>query len=160
MSSLRNHIYHVEGLRAMSEDFINQWKTFFSQATSRNEAAFTNFKDQLTQFSKILEMAQKDVTSRVIETSAQGQAGIIKYKTSIEADGDLTNEFPNPPPDPTDIYWARHNQLVDGVLALQKEIINKVIDTVGQIASKVVTPISVSSADLVSLAQLFTKPKS
>ena len=73
MSSQRNHIYHVEGLSAMSEDFISQWKTFFSQATSRNDAAFTNFKDQLNQFSKILEMAQKDVTSRVIETSTRAK---------------------------------------------------------------------------------------
>lgn len=144
----------------MSEELLTQWKTFFSQATSRNEAAFNHSKDQLNQFSKILEMALQDVTSRVIETSAQDQSGVKKYKTILEADGDLINEFPSPPPIPTDIYFARHNQLVDGALSLQKEIINKVIETVGQIASKVGTPISVSSTDLVNLAQLFLKPKS
>jgi hypothetical protein len=143
----------------MSENLLNEWKAFFNQATSRNEAAFNHFKNQLDQFSKVLEIAQKDVTSRIIETSAQGQNGVIKYKTTLEADGDLTNEFPNPAPDPKDVYWERHNQLVDGVLSLQKEIINKVIDSVGQIAMKVVTPISVSSSDLVTLAQLFIKPK-
>jgi hypothetical protein len=143
----------------MSEELLTQWKTFLSQATSRSEAAFNQSKDQLNQFSKILEMALQDVTSRVIETSAQDQSGVKKYKTTVEADGDLINEFPSPPI-PNDIYFARHNQLVDGALSLQKEIINKVIETVGQIASKVVTPISISSTDLVNLAQLFLKPKS
>jgi hypothetical protein len=144
----------------MSEELLSQLKTFFSQATSRNEAVFNHSKEQLNQFSKILEMALQDVTSRVIETQAQGEGGVKKYRTILEADGDLKNEFPNPPPIPNDIYFARHNQLVDGALSLQKEIINKVIETVGQIASKVVTPISVSSTDLVNLAQMFLKPKS
>ena len=138
---------------------MTQWKTFFSQVTSRDETAFSHFKDQLNQFSKILEMAQQDVTSRVVETSVQGQSGNIKYKTILEADGDLINEFPTPPPIPNDVYFARHNQLVDGALSLQKEIINKVIETVGQIATKVATPISVSSADLVKIAEIL-RPKS
>jgi len=51
----------------------------------------------------------------------------------------------------------RHNELVDEALAAQKEIIIKIIDTLGTIVQKVVNPISISSSDLVTLTSQFKK---
>ena len=66
-------------------------------------------------------------------------------------------EFPNPAPSASDVYRIRHNQIVDETLSLQKEIITKVIDTIGSTIQKVINPISFSTGDLVSLANLFKK---
>ena len=77
---------------------------------------------------KNIQSSYVDSTERTIETG--GQAGPV-FKTILGLDGDLKNEFPNPPPAPNDVYWVRHNQLVDQALVTQKEIISKVIDTIG-----------------------------
>ena len=92
---------------------------------------------------------------RTIETG--GQAGPV-FKTILGLDGDLKNEFPSPPPAMNDVYWVRHNQLVDQALTAQKEIISKVIDTIGATIQNIVNPISVSSNDVSALMNLFRKP--
>jgi hypothetical protein len=57
-----------------------------------------------------------------------------------------------------DVYCTTHNHLVDEALDLQKEIIIKVIETVGANIQKVVNPISISSSDIMNLTSIFRKP--
>ena len=72
-------------------------------------------------------------------------------------DGDIKNDFPTIPPEVNNVYWARHNQLVDEALTTQKEIIIKVIDTIGATIQKIVNPISISGNDISILMNAFKK---
>lgn len=136
-----------------------------AKGTGVNTALLDQFNRQIEQFNnqtknsweqllKILQTSYVDSTQKTIETS--GQAGPV-FKTTLGLDGDLKNEFPSPPPAMNDVYWVRHNQLVDQVLTAQKEIISKVIDTIGATIQKIVNPISISSNDVYALMNLFRK---
>jgi hypothetical protein len=81
----------------------------------------------------MLQVANKDASERTIVTNTK--AG-TSYKTDIRIDGDITNEFPEKVSDATDLYWKRHNELVDRILDERKELLLKVIDTVGTTITK------------------------
>ena len=129
---------------ALLDQFNKQIEQFNSQT-----------KNSWEQLLKIVQTSYIDSTERTIETSAH--AGPV-YKTILGLDGDLKNEFPTPPPAENDVYWVRHNQLVDQALTAQKEIISKVIDTIGATIQRIVNPISISSNDISSLLNVFRKP--
>ena len=103
-----------------------------------------------------VQLAQKDIGERVIETIIQGETN-IKYKTTFKMDGDIINEFPSNTPDTNNLYWKRHIELVDKVLQERKDLVNKVIDTTGTAITKVISPISFSTVDILKLAELFKK---
>jgi hypothetical protein len=156
----------------MGEDFYRKWyedtKKWFEDSgkgVKANEALLEQFNKQIEQFNvqtkksweqltRILQTSYVDSTQRTIETSAE--RGPV-FKTTIGLDGDLKNEFPNPAPEANDVYWARHNQLVDEALTTQKEIISKVIDTIGATIQKIVNPISISGNDISVLMNMFKK---
>ena len=149
-----------------SEDFIKRFEDMFHRGTLANTASLEQFNKQIEQFNtqaktswdellKLLQISYTDLTEKTIETTSQGGA---RYKTIIKLDGELKNDFPNPAPNANDVYWIRHNQLVDEAVSLQKEIIIKVMDIVGTILQKVISPISFSSSDLVNLVSSFRKP--
>ena len=156
-----------------SEDFYRKWyedtKKWFEDSGKRvktNEILMEQFNKQIEQFNaqtknswdqltKILQTSYVDSTQRTIETSA-GPGPV--FKTTIDIDGDLKNEFPSPAPEANSVYWARHNQLVDAALTTQKEIIIKVIDKIGSTIQKVVNPISISGSDISMLMNLFSRP--
>jgi hypothetical protein len=144
----------------MSEDLTKKWENFLTQGTLFNSASMEQFnkqaKDSWDQFSQMLQVANKDASQRTIATNTQGEGG-ANYKTEVRIDGDIINDFPSHVPDPNDIYWKRHTELVDRVLNERKEILLKVIDTVGTTITKMVNPISFSSVDVVKLAELFKK---
>jgi hypothetical protein len=103
-----------------------------------------------------MQLAQKDLGERVIETIIEGEEN-IKYKTIFKMDGDIINEFPSNIPDTNNSYWKRHIELVDKVLQERKDLVNKVIDTTGTAITKVISPISFSTVDILKLAELFKK---
>ena len=157
-----------------NEDYSKKWyddiKRLFeesSKGTGVNAALLDQFNRQIEQFNdqtknsweqllKILQSSYVDSTERTIETGG-GQAGPV-FKTILGLDGDLKNEFPSPPPAMNDVYWVRHNQLVDQALTAQKEIVSKVIDTIGATIQRIVNPVSISSSDVSALMNLFRKP--
>jgi hypothetical protein len=149
-------------------DEMKQWFDDSGKGMSVNAAMLDQFNKQIEQFNnqtknsweqllKIVQTSYVDSTERTIETG--GKDGPL-YKTILGLDGDLKNEFPNPSPAPNDVYWIRHNQLVDQALVTQKEIISKVIDTIGATIQKIVNPISMSGNDIFALMNLFRKPGS
>jgi hypothetical protein len=150
----------------MSNEDARKWfEDLFNKGTLVNTASLEQFNKQIEQFNtqaktsweqllKLLQTSYTDATEKTVETNAQNGPN---YKTVIKIDGDVKNDFPNPAPDANDVYWTRHNQLVDGAVALQKEIIIKVIDTVGITLQKVVSPISFSSGDFMNLINLFRR---
>jgi hypothetical protein len=139
-----------------SEDLFKRFEDWMKGKTLVNTPSLEQFDTQVKtsweQLLKLIQISSTDAIEKTIETTSQGGPN---YKTVIKLDGDIKNDFPNPPPEPNNIYWTRHNQLVDQAVALQKEIIIKVMDTVGTIVQKIVSPISISTSDLVSL---FRKP--
>jgi hypothetical protein len=148
-----------------NEDFRKWFEDLFNKGTIVNTASLEQFNKQIEQFNTqaktsweqlltLLQTSYTDAAEKTIETNAQNGPN---YKTTIKIDGDVRNDFPNPAPDANNVYWIRHNQLVDGAVALQKEIIIKVIDTVATTLQKVVNPISISSSDIVNLMSLFRK---
>lgn len=149
-------------------DDMKQWFDDSGKGMGVNATLLDQYNKQIEQFNnqtknsweqllKIVQSSYVDSTERTIETG--GQAGRV-FKTILGLDGDLKNEFPNPPPAENDVYWVRHNQLVDQALVTQKEIISKVIDTIGATIQKIVNPISISGNDINALMNIFRKPGS
>jgi len=110
--------------------------------------------DSWAKFLSILDIANKDLSGRTIETKASEE---VKYTTHLKVDGDILNEFPSKVPAADDLYWTRHTQLVDKVLAERQAIIEKSIETVGTTIRGLVNPISISPIDLIRLVELFKK---
>jgi hypothetical protein len=155
----------------MTEDFIKgfeDFKKWFDESNKGNmvnTAVLEQFNKQTEQFNtqakaswdqllKLIQASYIDATEKTIETNVNGGPN---YKTTININGDQKNELPNPSPKMDDAYWTRHNQLVDEALALQKEIIMKVIETVGATIQKVVNPISISTSDIMNLTDVLRK---
>jgi hypothetical protein len=142
----------------LSEDLLKRWESLISQGAALNSVSLEQFnkeaKESWNQFSQMLQVANKDASERTIVTNTK--AG-TSYKTDIRIDGDITNEFPEKVSEATDLYWKRHNELVDRVLNERKELLLKVIDMVGTTLTKMVNPISFSTIDLVKLAEMFRK---
>ena len=127
-----------------SYEDMKKWFEDSGKGMKANEALLEQFNKQIEQFNnqaknsweqltRILQTSYIDSTQRTIETSAEAGAG---FKTTIAIDGDLKNEFPSPAPEASNVYWIRHNQLVDETLTTQKEIISKVIETIGDYYSE------------------------
>ena len=146
------------------EDF-RKWFDESNKGTMVNTAVLEQFNKQTEQFNtqakaswdqflKLIQASYIDATEKTIETNVNGGPN---YKTTININGDQKNELPNPSPKMDDAYWTRHNQMVDEALALQKEIIMKVIETVGATIQKVVNPISISTSDIMNLTDVFRK---
>jgi hypothetical protein len=152
-------------LSSSGEDLKKWFEDLFNKGTLANTTSLELFNKQIEQFNsqaknswdqllKLLQTGYLDTTEKTIETVGQGGP---TYKTTIKIDGDIKNDFPTPPPNSNDVYWTRHTQLVDQALSLQKEIITKVIDTIGVTVQKIVNPISISTGDLLNLMNLFRK---
>ncbi len=157
---------YTDDILSSSGDDLKKWlEDLFNKGTLANTASVELFNKQIEQFNsqaknswdqllKLLQTAYLDTAEKTIETVGQGGP---TYKTIIKIDGDIKNDFPTPPPNSGDVYWTRHTQLVDQALSLQKEIITKVIDTIGVTVQKIVNPISISTGDLLNLMNLFRK---
>lgn len=116
------------------------------------EELLKQFQASSNQISDMWKAVSADVTNRTIVTKVQGDQS-IEYKTHINIDGDIINEFPSTPPDENDVYWKRHKENVDEALANRKEIILKVIDTAGLTVRGIVNPVSISPIDLAKLIE-------
>jgi hypothetical protein len=139
----------------VSEDFIKgfddfrKWFEESNRGTMVNTAILEQFNRQIEQFNaqakaswdqllKLIQALYLDAVQKTIETNVKGGPN---YKSIINLNGDQKNEFPNPAPNVDDIYWTRHNQLVNETIFSQKEILMKVIETVGAMIQKVVNPL-------------------
>ena len=116
------------------------------------EELLKQFQASSNQISDMWKAVSADVTNRTIVTKVQGDPS-IEYKTHINIDGDIINEFPSTPPDENDVYWKRHKENVDEALATRKEIILKAIDTAGLTVRGIVNPVSISPIDLAKLIE-------
>lgn len=139
-------------------DSFALFEQFFSkqneQITQQLEPFIKQGNESWTKFSNMLDAANKDLSERTIETKA---SEVIKYTTHLKADGDILNEFPSNAPTSNDLYWTRHTQLVDRVLAERQAIIEKSIETVGTTIKGLVNPISISPIDMLKLVELIKK---
>jgi len=104
-------------------------------------------------FAELLDAAIKDAGQRTVET----KFGNTSYKTNVALDNDVTSEFPSEQPKEDDVYWQRHKEVVDNILDTRKEIVLKVIETVGVTIKGVINPISVSNIDIVKIIEGISK---
>ena len=114
---------------------------------------FTDIHQLWQKFGELLERALKDAGERTIVT----KFGDSSFKTTVALDNDITNEFPETGPKDDDIYWKRHQELVDNILNTRKEIVLKIIETVGVTIKGVINTISVSNVDIAKIIENFTK---
>ena len=142
----------------MAEDPFALFQQFFSkqneQINKQLEPFIKQGNDSWAKFSNMLDVANKDLSERTIETKASEE---VKYTTHLRMDGDILNEFPTKVPPANDLYWIRHTQLVDKVLADRQAIIEKSIETVGTTIKGLINPISISPIDMIRLVELFKK---
>jgi len=76
----------------------------------------TLWTDSFTQLPNIMQTAVKQLSERTIQVKIDGEPN-PRYTTEISNTGDIINNFPKEVPGPTDVYWTRHNQLVDRYLS-------------------------------------------
>ena len=146
----------------MIADITRDWFDGLSKLSNSNSSLIDEFTNQTKasweQFSKILQVANAQVTERVIETVINGSGEAeARYKTNIKLNGDLRNEFPKDKPDENDIYWKRHTDLVNESLQTRKEIMLKVFETVGTTVKGIINPISFSQVDIAKIIELIRK---
>jgi hypothetical protein len=119
----------------------------------KDENIFSDMDESWKNLLNLLKRGLSDAGERTIET----KFGESSYKTIVALDNDVTNEFPSQRPKDDDVYWQRHKELVDGILETRKEIILKVIETVGVTIKGVVNPISVSNIDITKIIDEISK---
>jgi hypothetical protein len=145
----------------MSSDLTRNWFEGLGKVSNANSSLIDEFTNQTRvsweQFSKILQAANAQVTERVIETAIDANGVVTKYKTTIKLNGDLINEFPKDKPDENDIYWKRHTDLVNESLQTRKEIMLKVVETIGTTVRGIVNPINFSQVDIAKIIELIKK---
>lgn len=103
-----------------------------------------DFDKNLQELKKMLEAGAKNLETKTIETKA-GNSPKSSFKTDITLTGDIKNSFPTELPKVDDVYWVRHNELVDKVLDTRKEIILKAIEIAGTTVKGIINPISVTN---------------
>jgi hypothetical protein len=139
-------------------DPFTLFQQFFSKQSEQINQQLEPFikqgNDSWAKFSSVLDVANKDLSERTIETKGSDE---IKYTTHFKVDGDILSEFPSKIPPANDLYWTRHTQLVDRVLAERQAIIEKSIETVGSTIKGLINPISISPIDMIKLIELFKK---
>lgn len=144
----------------MSNDLTRNWFEGLGKISNSNSSLIDEFTNQTKasweQFSKILQAANAQVTERVVETVVGGD-GASKYKTTIKLNGDLINEFPKVEPNENNIYWKRHTDLVNESLQTKKEIMLKVVETIGTTVRGIVNPINFSQVDIAKIIELIRK---
>jgi hypothetical protein len=132
------------------EEVNKQFDLFNKQMEPINKLA----SDSFNQFSSILQTAGKEINERTVEIKVQGEAS-PRYSTNITNTGSILNQFASGMPAPNDLYWTRHTQLVDKVLADRQATIDKIIDTVGTTIKGMINPISSKPIDLIELLNTF-----
>src|SRR5215210_5358803 len=139
---------------SMADELLKIFNQFNSQMQLFNKDA----KDSWNEITNILKSASSEVGKRTIETMIAGTQ-ITLYKTQINLDGTIANEFSSTQAADSDVYWKRHSELVNEVMATRKEIILKVIETAGITVKGIVNPLSSSNVDPVKLLELLQEKR-
>lgn len=116
---------------------------------------FQGLTNAFTEFDELLKKGLEDAGKRTIETKF-GENKVFKTEIAL-TDADVTNNFPTDIPKEDDVYWKRHNELVDNVLDVRKEIILKSIEVAGTTIKGIINPISVSPIDIAKLFENVVK---
>ena len=125
----------THALDDMRKDFEKKLADLANQAkisVDDFEKAYNNAVD--TAVSKL-----KLETSQVIETKSNTDSKVW-YKTTIEALGSITNEWPTEEPSQDDLYWKTHKEQVDNALSMRKDVLLKIIETIGSTISGLINP--------------------
>lgn len=86
-------------------------------------------KDAWSRFGSSLKLSLTDTGQIAIQTN--DSTGTTLYKTTVNLDGSVLNEFQATKPDPSDPYWTRHNAEVDQAIENRNAMMQKIIETVG-----------------------------
>ena len=107
-----------------------------------NSNLLGNLDKNFQELEKIVKTGTEDLGNKTIVTKF-GNAENQKYVTHIKiGDEDVENEFPQEPPDANDVYWKRHNELVNTYLNARKEIVLKAIEVTGTAITGIISPLS------------------
>jgi hypothetical protein len=140
--------------KALTQMFTQHSEQFNKQI----QPLTTLWNNSFSQLPNVVEQTVKQLSERTIQIKTP--QGTSLYTTEISNTGDLINNFPDKPPDPNDVYWIRHNQLVDRYLTDKQTTIDKVIGIIGDTAKGVLNPISSISfapADLIKVIEELRK---
>jgi len=90
---------------------------------------------------KMMESISKDLGNKTIVTEF-GTTDKQKFTTHIKVgDEDIQNIFPSEPPNGDNVYWKRHNELVNTYLDARKQIALKAIEVIGTAVTGIINPL-------------------
>lgn len=135
-----------KSLKVMMSSDVTKFNETLSAMFGHSQIFDTHLTSAFKTFTDMLSNGGHDILTKTIQTKV-GVTGST-YKTDLEVDGNITNEFPTLQPAENDIYWKRHNDLVNEVLSTRKEIILKVIETCGTTIKGIINPISIVPLDI------------
>ena len=111
---------------------------------------FASLNTSFEAFGKLLQTAIDDSTTITIETA--------DFKTEIKGlEFDIKNEFPKETPKEDDVYWKRHNELVDSIRKDRQEIYIKGMEIAAATIKGIINPISVSTIDFGKIFENLSK---
>ena len=100
-----------------------------------------NFKE----IKKMIEVATNDLGNKTIITKF-GDGENQKFITHIKVgDEDVENIFPTDTPKDDNVYWKRHNDLVNIYLDARKQIALKAIEVTGTAVTGIINPLASKS---------------
>lgn len=101
-----------------------------------------DFGQNFQEIKKIIQTATKDLGNKTIVTKF-GEAEDQKFITHITVgDEDIENIFPSETPNADNVYWKRHNELVNLYLEARKQMVLKAIEVTGTAVTGIINPLS------------------
>ena len=101
-----------------------------------------NLDKNFQELQKMIQAGTGDLGKKTIVTKF-GDAENQKYVTHIRiSDEDIENEFPSEPPNVDNVYWKRHNELVNTYLDARKQMILKAIEVTGIAVTGIINPLN------------------
>lgn len=121
-----------------------------SKSNIDNSPLLTSLNKSFETFGNLLQKTIDDKTTITIETS--------DFKTDMKGlEFDIKNEFPAERPKEDDVYWKRHNELVDSIRKDRQELYIKGMELAAATIKGIINPISVSTIDFGKIFKNFTK---
>ena len=103
---------------------------------------FGGLDENFQQILKAIKTGVDDIGKKTIITKF-GQSENQKFVTHIRVgDEDIENEFPAEAPTADNVYWKRHNELVNIYLETRRQIVLKAIEATGKAVTGIINPAS------------------
>ena len=133
----------INQIKQIIENLKKEWDQKFASICNQANISAENFQTHFeNSLIDALEKFNAFNTQKIQTTSDDGK---VLYETSISGIESINNVFPVNQPKLDDIYWTRHNALVDKQLDTRKTLLTTIIQTIGSAIGGIINPASTNA---------------